>query len=123
MSYRPGQGQQGAKLPEGYSAPAPDSVGGLADTLAIVGGCGVRRAQELSGAYRGGDELWSRNGSQLFLEGKDQYKEFIGGRAGWGGQFARIYHLGLLLYAGAGIQHGPVIALSRQHGCYPAQDQ
>ena len=59
---RLGQGQEDAGLPEGHPAHAPDSVGGLTDALAMVGGPGVQHAQQLPRTYGGGDELWPRNG-------------------------------------------------------------
>ncbi len=46
------------------------SVGRLADAFMVMGGHGVRRAQQLLGAYRGGDELRPRNGPQLFWKQK-----------------------------------------------------
>jgi hypothetical protein len=118
-----GQGQKGDKLPERYSAHAPHPVGRLADTLTVVGGCSVRCARQLLGAYRGGDELWPRNGPQLFLEAKDQNNELDRSQTGWGEQLAGVHSLGSLLYAEVGIWHVSITALSGQHECYPDQDQ
>ncbi len=41
----------------------------------MVGGCGIRGAQQHEGTYGSRNELWSGHGSQLFLETQDHDKE------------------------------------------------
>jgi hypothetical protein len=57
-----------AELPEGCPTHAFGSIGRLADSIPLVGGCGARGASQLQGSHGSRDEFWTGNGMQLFME-------------------------------------------------------
>ncbi len=94
-----------------------------ADTLKVVGGRGIRSPKWLSRAHGRRDELWPRNGDELFLEAQDIYKKLDRSRAGWCGWLVGIHLVGPILHARARVTEGCIASVSRQYERNPAQNK